>query len=188
MRFSRFSDRACVPSFFTFASARFSSHFSKRCKNHAFSCVFRDLAATPVRTSGFRKLIFGIPELRCGLTGLTLGLPRLKTCSKPRVFTRFHDFRIKPTFVLFLFVYVRNVAKTTRFHTFFGPWGRGSMPLFSSLLLARSSKTCRKPLVLQRFWRFCDRAVVLVFFIHAFARFSPLSSKCGRNHAFSCVF
>ena len=70
MRFSRFSGRVAHTSFFEFALGRFLMVFLKRCENHAFSRVFRDSAANPTVTSGLRKLIFCIPGLRCGLTGL----------------------------------------------------------------------------------------------------------------------
>ena len=70
--------------------------------------------------SGLRKLIFGIPELGRGLTGLVLGPPRLKTCSKPRVFARFYDFRIEPRFALFLFAFSKMLRKPRVFTRFSG--------------------------------------------------------------------
>ena len=60
MRFSRFFGRAADPLFFRFALARFSSLFLKRYENHAFSRVFRDLAANVMLSSSFRNL----PETR----------------------------------------------------------------------------------------------------------------------------
>ena len=57
----------------------------------------------------------------------------------------------------------------------------------SSLSPARSSKTCRKQPVLLRFSRFAGRAVGLLFFTPALARFSTLFrnvAKITRFHAF----
>ena len=93
-----------------------------------------------LRASGiFRKLVFGIPKLRCGLTGLILGLPQLKTCSKPRVFTRFHRFRIKPKFVCSWLMFQKRCEKHAFSRVFQASGPRFHVSFF--IVFARSSKT-----------------------------------------------
>ena len=76
------------------------------------------------------------------MTGLILGLPQLKTCSKPRVFTRFHRFRVKPKFVGSCLMFPKCCEKHAFSRVF-----QASGPRFHAsflIVFARSSKTFRK--------------------------------------------
>ena len=144
-RFSRFFDRAADPLFFTFASARFSSHFLKRCENHAFSRVFRDSAANLVRAYKLPNLIFGVSRtnVRVQMTfGSFRGVSTPQKLIENNAFSRVFCVSVPSKAQRVLFCCFRKCCENRVFsHIFQTAGGYGSVPAFLFFSFARFSKT-----------------------------------------------
>ena len=134
--------------------------------------------------------MFGLHRLIWRFWELSQGFPRLEMPRKPCVFMRFSRFQLHLSFNVFFSLFC-TCYKNHAFSRVFRAAGLRFRACFkavcSSFSSARSSNMCRKPCVLLCFSRFAGRAIGLLFFTPALARFSTLFrnvAKITRFHAF----